>query len=348
MRRKQPERAEKAFEDMLATNPNNLVVIRTLAQAKIARGDYAGAQALADQAKKLNEKNPLADQIQGAISSGKNDFEGALSSFKRAHEVAPNDTQPIVAIVRTYMRSGKTKEALAFIDGVLKDNPSNQEAQLIKGQIYNSSGDTQGAQRIFASMIQQNPKNAVGYQQLALVQQRANQLGEAEKTIQDGLTAVPNDFGLMLSQAGIFEATNRIDESIKVYENLLKQRTDVEIVNNNLASLLLDYRSDQASFTRAHELTKNLKNSTTPQFLDTFGWASYKVGELEAAKKALESAVEKSPETAIFQYHLAKIYIAKNETASAKQAFQKSIKLSENQPFSQKEKDDAIALLKTL
>ncbi len=346
MRRKQPDRAEKVFEDMLATNPDNAVVVGSLARAKIARGDYAGAQALADKAKKLNENNPLADQIQGAISTGQNDLDSALNSFKRAHEAAPNETQPIVAIVRTYMRSGKTKEAIAFIDTVLKDNPNNADAQLIKGQILLGAGNMQGAQQVFSNVILANPKNPAGYQQLALAQQRGNQPAEAEKTIQNGLTAIPKDFGLMLTQAGLYEAANRMEDAIKVYEDLLKERPGVEIVNNNLASLLLDYRSDQASFTRAHTLAKDLKNSTTPQFLDTFGWASYKIGEFGAAEKALKSAVEKSPEIAVFQYHLAKIYIARNDTASAKQALQKSIKLAENQQFPQK--DDAIALLKTL
>lgn len=348
MRRKQPERAEKAFEDMLAAHPNDPVVIRTLAQAKIARGDYAGAQVLADQAKKLNESNPLSDQIQGAISSGKNDLDGALSAFKRAHEAAPNDTQPIVAIVRTYMRSGKTKEALAFIDSVLKDNPKNAEALMIKGQIYLSSGNIQGAQQIFAKFIEENPKNPAGYQQLATAQQKDNKLTDAELTIKQGLKELPNELNLMLVQTELLVSTNRIDEAIKLYEEMLKLRPNFEIASNNLATLLLDYRSDNASLERANTLAKDLKNSTTPQFLDTYGWANYKVGEFDAAKKALESAIEKSPEIAIFQYHVAKIYIAKNETALAKQALQKAIKLSENQPLSQKEKDDAIALLKTL
>lgn len=348
MRRKQPERAEKVFEDILTTNPDNPVVLRSLAQARIARGDYAGAQALADQAKKQNEKNPLADQIEGAISTGQNNFEGALSAYKRAHDAAPNETQPIVAVVRTYMRAGKPKEALAFIESVLKDNPNNTEAQLIKGQIYLSSGNTKDAQQVFSNFVQTNPKNPSGYQQLAITQQRLNQLPEAERTIQTGLKELPNDFNLMLTQSELLVGANHIDDAIKLYEEMLKQRPGQEIVSNNLANILLDYRTDQASFKRAHTLAKDLKNSSTPQFLDTYGWASYKVGEFNAAKKALESAIEKSPDVAVFQYHIAKIYIAKNDPVTAKQALQKAIKLSENQPISQKEKDDAIALLKTL
>lgn len=346
VRRKQPERAEKVFEDMLTTHPEDPVVLRSLAQARISRGDYAGAQVLAEKAKRSSEKTPVADQILGAISSGQNDFEGALNAFKRAHEAAPNDTQPIAAIIRTYMRAGKTNEAITFIDKILKDNPNNIEALLIKGQIYLGAGKIKDAQQIFSSAIASSPKNASAYQQLALTQQRANQIAEAEQTLTKGLTAIPKDFGLMLSLAGVLEAAGRFEDAINLYEQILKERSDVEIVNNNLASLLLDHRNDQASVNRAHELSKGLKNSTTPQFLDTYGWASYKVGEMAAAEKALKSAVDKLPTVAVFHYHLAKVYIARNENTLAKQSLQKSIKLSENQQFTQK--DEAIALLKTL
>ncbi len=346
MRRKQPERAEKVFEDMLEANPSNTSIMGSLAQAKIARGDYVGAQALADKAKKINQNDPLADQILGAISSSKNDTEGALAAFKRAHDAAPNQTQPIVAIVKTYIRAGKNKEALAFIDSVLKANPNNVEAQLIKGQIYLASGNTQVAQQLFSTVVLSNPKNAAAYQQLAVTQQRANQKEAAEKTIKDGLLAIPKDFSLMLTQAGLYEASGRIDDAILVYEDMIKERPDVEIVNNNLASLLLDVRTDQASIEHAYNLIKTAKNSPVPQFLDTYGWASYKVGKYDDAEKVLKQAIEKLPDIAVFHYHLAKVYIAQSEQALAKQSLQKAIKLAESQKFA--EKDDAIALLKTL
>ncbi|MES2501446.1 MAG: tetratricopeptide repeat protein [Pseudomonadota bacterium] len=346
MRRKQPERAEKVFEDMLETNPNNTMVLRSLAQARIARGDYAGAQLLADKAKKLDENNPLADQIMGAISAEKNDTEGALNAFKRAHEAAPNDAQPIVAIIKTYMRAGKASEAIAFINTVIKDNPNNTDAKLLKGQIYLATKNYPEAQQILSGVIQSNPKNAMAYQQLATAQLRANQPDAADKTIKDGLIAVPNDFSLMLTRASLYESSNRIDDAIKVYEDMLKLRSDVEIVNNNLASLLLDVRTDQASIERAYVLVKAEKDSQVPQFLDSFGWASYKVGKFDDAETALKKAVDKMPDIAVFHFHLAKVYIAKNEPALAKQSLQKAIKLAENQQFAQK--DDAIALLKSL
>lgn len=346
VRNKQAERAEKVLEQMMDANPNDAFVMRSLAQAKITRGDFAAAQALADKAKLANSKSNLSDQILGAISSSQQDIEGTLSAFIRAHEVDPNDTQPIVAIVRTYMQAGKSKEAFAFIANVLKANPANIDAKLILGQLYANAGNFEAATEIYLEVISERPNSPQAYQQLAAIQFKTKQVTEAEKTIQQGLTISPKDFGLQLAQASIYESTARYDEAIKVYEMMLKSRPDSEIVVNNLASLLSDHRSDQTSINRAYEMAKLIKDSPAPQFLDTFGWASFKAGKFDEAEQAVKAAIEKAPEGAIYHYHLGKIYVAKNDNVQAKLALQNAIKHANNEPFDQK--DDAIALLKSL
>ena len=346
MRRKQPERAEKALLDMLEANPSDALVMRALAQLKISRGDYVGAQALADKAKKIGASTSVTDQIIGAISLSKNDVEGTISAFKRAYEANPNDSESLVVIVKSYVQAGKPKEAQTFIDSVLKANPNNRVAKIIQGQLYALAGNNVQASQAFNEIIQAQPNNPEGYQQLAILQQSQNQMAEAEATVNKGLIASPKDFALKLSQASIFEATKRFDDAIKVYEEMIVVRPDSDILANNLASLLTDYRTDKASMTRAYELAKISKDSQIPQFLDTYGWASYKTGNLEEAEKALKTAISKSPEMAIFHYHLAKIYLAKNDNAQAKQALQNVIKYSKNQQIN--EKDEVNQLLKTL
>lgn len=345
-RRKQPERAEKVLEDVLAYSPNNATALRMLAQAKIARGDSAGAQALVDKIKLSGDKSAVADEIAGAISLSKNDFEGTLSAFKRAYEASPNKVEPLVAVVRTYISAGKNKEAIQFLQSVLKSNPNNLEANLMLGQLYSGMGDVTKAYAIFNEVTKKMPTNPVGFQQLANAQLRAADYAEAEKTVNQGLLVAPADFMLRLSKASIYEASTRIEDAIKVYEVLIKERPDSEVVANNLASLLTDHRSDKASYDRAYEVTKVFSHSQIPQFLDTYGWASYKVGKLDEAETALKNAAEKLPEMAVFHYHLAKVLIAKKDNSQAKQEMQKAIKYATTQPFEQK--DDAIAVLKTL
>ncbi len=346
LRRKADDRAGKVFEQMLETAPADANVIRSFAQFKINKGDYIGAQALSDQAKKLNEKNPLADQIMGAISSSKNDFDGTISALKRAHVTAPADSQPIAALVNTFVRANKDKEALTFIKTVVDDNPSNVEAKIIQGQLLAKTGNIPEAEKVFTQIIDTQPNSSVGYLQLAVAQQRAGLNTKAEATISQGLSLVPNDFGLQLTQASFHEANGRFEEAIKMYEALIKQKPDSEVVANNLASLLTDHRNSKSDFERAYNLASILKNSEIPQFLDTFGWASYHVDKLDDAEKALLKTIEKLPEPAVFHYHLAKVYIKKNESAKAKQSLQNAINLAKNQPFSQK--DEAVKLLASL
>ena len=346
LRRKNTERAGKIYEQMLDTNPNDVNVIRNYAQFKIAKNDFVGAQALSDKAKKIDVNNPLGDQIEGAISANKNDVDATVNAFKRAHTTAPNDTQPIAAVVNTYMRAGKSKEAIAFIESVVKDNPKNMEAKLMQGQLYASVGKEQDAQQTFSQAIELQPKNTAGYQQLALTQKKAGQLIEAEKTIAQGLAIDAKDFGLKLTQAGLYETSNRIDEAIKVYEEMIIDRPDSEIVANNLVSLISDHRNDQSTLNRAYNLVKPFKLSEVPQFLDTHGWISFRVGKFVEAEKSLKQATEKMPEVAIFHYHLAKVYMAQNNPESAKQALQNAVKYAKNQPFEKLE--EATELLKTL
>lgn len=346
LRRKQAERAEKVLEDTLNANQRDVRIMRALAQFKLQRGDQVGAQALADKIKQSDKNSPLADEIQGVISLSKNDLPSSIAAFKRAHEAAPNDGQPIVAVVRSYMQAGKKAEALSFIESVLKKNPDHMDAWLLKGQLYAATSEFPKAIQVFTDLIQRHPGNPIGYQQLAMVQQQSKDMSAAEKTIQEGLAVAPKDFGLKLIQAGLYENQGRVEDTIKVYEESIKIRPDSQVAINNLASLLAENRTDRASLERAYELATSLKDSKIPQFLDTYGWACYKMGKLAEAEDALKEAIEAMPDSPVYQYHLAKIYIAKNDKILAKHALQKAIKAANGRPF--RYQQESSELLKTL
>lgn len=312
---------------MLSSHPNDMLALRAFAQFKIAKGDYAGAQSLADRVKNTDVQSPIADEILGAISSNKNDLVGTISSLKRAHDKSPSDIKLINAIVNTYVQAGKTQDAIGFMQTVTKTSPANAEAKLILGQLYASAGMSQNAIQTFNSLIQSNPNMTVAYQRLALEQVNTQFKVEAEKTINQGLLKAPNNFDLLITQASIYEASGKYDNAISVYEKLIIDRPDSELVANNLAFLLLDARTDKASFEHAYQLVSKSK-SNLPQFMDTLGWASYKLGKFDEAEVALTKAIEQMPNMAVFHYHLAKVHLAKNNNELAKQALQKVIKHS--------------------
>jgi hypothetical protein len=72
--------------------------------------------------------------------------------------------------------------------------------------------------------------------------------------------------------------------------------------------------------------------------------------KLDEAEAALIKASEQLPDVAIFHYHLAKVYLAKSDKASAKLALQKTIKYATGTKSEQDAalKDAAAKLLQSL
>jgi tetratricopeptide (TPR) repeat protein len=100
------------------------------------------------------------------------------------------------------------------------------------------------------------------------------------------------------------------------------------IVANNLASLLSDYRSDNASLEKAYALAQSLRKSEVPQFKDTLGWVHYKRGDYKSAAPLLEEAVSALPNAALARYHLGMTYVAMGDTAKAGEQLGKGLELA--------------------
>lgn len=326
-------RAEKVVEDILVQHPGDTAALQLLAQFKLSQGDLAGAQKVADDIRKFGNDQNLSEKIMGVVFAAKKDYASSISSFKRAYEASPNDMQPIASLVKAYLLAGKTKEASAFLESVLKANPKNVNAKLLQSQLLMASGDKAKATVNFNELMTDAPESIEAYQQLAIMHVRDNQLIEAEKVIKMGLAKVPNSFALQLSLTGLYELTGRYDDAIALYEAMLKQQPNAEVVINNYASLLTDRKSDKKSHEHAYELAQRFKNSEIPQFKDTLGWAAYRLGKHDEALALMQDASKKMPNAPIFNYHLGKIYLAKSDKANAKKEFEKVLKSTQKNNF---------------
>ena len=331
------KQAEAILKDVLRTTPGYVPAIRILAQVYLMTGNIAGAQSMVEEARRLKGQGVLADQIQGGVYAARKNFDDSISSFKRAYEASPSDVQPMLALVRSYLRAGKTREALSFVDSVVQASPDNNEARLLQGQLEALSGSKEKAASIFRKIIETDPKNAEGYLHLANLMLYDKRLADADKAVSEGLAAIPNDFALRATKAAILVYQGKFDEAIALYEGLLKERPGADVVVNNLASLLSENRQDKESLKRAYELASRLKDSDLPMFKDTVGWASYKVGKYQEAVPFLEAAVNQRPDMALLRYHAGMNQLALGNKDAARKELQKSLELAQNQPFSRKE-----------
>lgn len=324
--------AESVLSEIVSRNPNNVAALSALAQAKLARQDWVGAHAIAEQIKKIGNKRDdlIAEQIQGAAFIGEKKYSESLASLEAIHEAAPQAAQPMAAIVMTYMEAKQPEKAEAFLQSALKANPNNADALVLYGGFRLSQNKPEEALKYFNAAIEKQPKNAAGYRALINFYMRERKLDDALKVARDGIKQQPHNFALGLSLAGILEAKRDYDGAIAQYEAMLKDEPGSMIIVNNLASLLADHRTDKESLERAKTLAATLNKSEVPQFKDTMGWIAYRTGDYSEAVKLLEDASAKLASLPLVKYHLGMAYLASNEREKALEQFKKVQQLAPN------------------
>lgn len=117
----------------LAKNPTNTNYRNALATLVFQSGDYKGA---ANEFRQLIDQNPNADSKfredwslrLGEALRRAGDMDGALAAFRRAGEVEPKDTTPLLESAMLYDTIGKEDEARKIYEQILKIQPDNAVA----------------------------------------------------------------------------------------------------------------------------------------------------------------------------------------------------------------------------
>ena len=320
-RRGSLDRADDILTDLAARQPKNLPILSALAEVRLARQDWSGAQEIGEAMRRIGGNNSIADEIVGAALNGQQKYNESIAAFQNAVAAAPRALQPMVLLVRALVHAKQTDRAVSFLQAVLKSNPTNAEAYVLLGSIARTNGALDQAAKSFMTAIDKQPDNSIGYRALAELYLAQNKTDAALATLRAGLKRQPDNAILHMALAVAFERAEDYNAAISEYEYVLAQQPGSLVAINNLASLLADHRTDKASLERAQALAASLRHSQVPQFKDTLGWVDYRSGDVKAAVPLLEEAAAALPDQAAVRYHLGMSYVASGQGSRAAQEF---------------------------
>ena len=324
-RRNGADRAYDVLTELANRWPNNVQVLSALAEAKLSRQDWAGAQQIAEAIKRIGNTDVVSDQILGAALSGEHKYDASIAAFQNAVAAAPSAAQPMADLVAAMVKAKQTDKAIAYLQSVLKQNSTNAQAYVLLGNIELTNNAPDQAEANFKAAISSQPKTDVGYQALGNLYVRQNKVDAALDVINAGLKELPDDANLQLSLAGLLELKGNYEGAISEYESLLKQQPGSLVVINNLASLLADHRTDKASLEQAESLAASLQGSQVAQFRDTLGWVYNRQGDFKASVPLLEEATASMPGAALVHYHLGMSYLGVGQLAKASDQFKQAL-----------------------
>lgn len=320
-------RAEEILTEAANRNTSNLQIWSSLAQVRLSRQNWSGALAIADAIGRVNEGRVAADQIRAAALAGQNKIDESVAALEAAHKAAPDAPQPALTLASAYVKQGKPDKAATLLQEISNQYPANAQLLVFLGQAKLAEKKNDEALQNFKKAIAQQPKEPSGYTALSELYIRSKDYDAADKVVQAGLAELPGNVAFRLSLAGLQILKGNNDAAISQYETLLQDQPNSPVAMNNLASLLLDNRSDKPSLDRAFELSEKLKSSNLPQFQDTWGWAQYKRGDFKGAIATLEAAAAGATNLAAVHYHLGMSYTAAGQTEKAAERFKTAFAL---------------------
>jgi tetratricopeptide (TPR) repeat protein len=327
-RRKGTQRAEDILTELSNRWPDNIQVLSALAQVRLARKNWVGAQEIAESIRRIGYDGGIADQILGMALFGRHKYDESVAAFQNAYKSALDAVEPMEAVVRGLLRANQKYQAIAFLQSVIDTNPGNANALVLLGSIQLEDRATDQALKNFTTAVKTQPRNAAGYRALAEYYVSQKNHEAAIKVIRAGIQDQPDMFALHLILAGLLEQMGDYEGAISQYESMLDKQSSNMIVVNNLASLLSDHRADKASLDRAQLLAASLRKSQIPQFKDTFGWVAYRQGDYRTAVPMLEDAAAEIPDQASVRYHLGMGYISMGELLKASEQLKKALELA--------------------
>ena len=327
--------AERVLAEIRRVAPGNKEVLSLLARLRLARQDWLGAHEIADVLRKLEDSTGTADLILAESLSGQQKHAESIELLQSSISDPNDPNSPVASLVKVYVRAGKVAEAERFLNAILASNPDNLPAQVLLASLHELNGRTDEAATAFKAVVASHPNSVVGYRALAEFHLRGSRLKAAEAVVKSGLERQAGNTSLRLLLALVLEQLGKYDKAIAEYEALFQAEPRSTIVANNLASLLAEHRTDDASIKRAYVIAARFRDSNVPHFIDTLGWIYYRRGEYDQAVTLLKTAAEKLPKAGLVWYHLGLAYKELGRKELAIESLRRALELNESNTFPQ-------------
>ena len=302
------ERASQAvrlLEDTVTSAPGDASAREELVHAYIANGDLRGARTAAEALKALRPDDAQGYYLAGLIAHDENRPADSEKNLERALELQPASLDILTSLTRFSLERGHGEVAIARLRHSLERNPDDVQLLDLLGATYLDLKDLTDASEVLTRAISLAPNSWVAYRDLAKVRLAANDVSGAIEKYRAALKVAPTQPRVVTELAGLYESQGRIDEAIASYEALYKtDPAGQRLAANNLAMLLVTYKTDKVSLDRARALTVGFATSDNASFLDTVGWVRFKRREYKDAVVVLERAADRSPDSKVIRYHL--------------------------------------------
>ena len=246
--------AAGSLRKALKIKPDLLDAQRGLVVLAVERKDFTEAQAIAKTVQKQRPKEPAGYLLEGDVAANQQKWDAAIEVFRAGLKqvVSPELATKLHAALGA---SGKTAERDRFDAAWLKDHPKDTVFRLYLGDAATARGDYAAAEKIYANVIQIQPANAIGLNNLAWVSgklKREGAIALAEKAV----ALDPSQPGYMDTLAMLLSGQNNYAKALEWQNKAVALQPQVGVFRLNLAKIHIQGGNKDLARKELDELAK--------------------------------------------------------------------------------------------
>jgi len=247
----------------------------------------------------LGPSSVMADFYQVTVLRDQGRRKEALDAVRAARLRQPEHPALLRLEATTLAELGQVEEAAQLLRARLSGNPAaDYDTQLTIASVYLEAGRAKEAVAAATRLVEMTPGDQPRRMKQSLVmlssaQERAGEFKAAEESLRRILARDPED-STALNNLGYFltERGERLEEALE----MIKRAVRAEPAN--------------------------------PSYLDSLGWAYFKLGQLDEAERHLSDAARRNPRSATIYEHLGDLHQRRGRTEDARAAWRKALSLS--------------------
>jgi tetratricopeptide (TPR) repeat protein len=329
----QPEMAESvisAFRAESADSTSPAARVRGI-EALESRGNWA--QAAASWARLLEEQpGEVTYRLRYAtalVNSGETDRgREELRSLTRDE---PAETRAWYLLTQVEQRAGRSAEAEAAARRIIELDPDDGRGPIALAMVLGHRGDQRGVVSVLgprvAAPTERDVESGMFGEMATMLSGAHVELGDVNRgirTLEDARKRTPDDIDLLFALASTYERDDQAGRAERVFREIIAADPDHAAALNYLGYMLVD---------RGQKLTEALGfieraiavGGENPSYLDSLGWAYYRLSRFADAVGPLERAADGAPTVSVIQDHLGDAYMKLERYEQAAAAFDRAL-----------------------
>lgn len=243
----------------------------------------------------------------------------------------PDDIRPWYLLAQVEMRAGRTAEAEAAARRIGEIDPGDGRGPIALAMVLGARRDFKGIVNVLTPHVEGPSDRSLEsgtFGEMARLLGGAyrdmGQVRESIRTLEGALVRTPEDAQILFTLGATYERDEQFDRAETVFRQLIQIDPEHAPALNYLGYMLAD---------RGEKLEEALSlieraieaGGESPSYLDSLGWAYYRLERFDEAVGPLERAAEGAPDVSVIQEHLGDTYLELGRYGQAAEAFERAL-----------------------